>query len=144
MDGDHALLIGWNHPNGAGTGGRTDPLLAACIRRGVDLDTEPSRLAADSFANRARIFTYAGGEDQDIETPGSGGERAEFTAYSVNEKINRLPRVRIIRKWLRLIGPGFITGASDDDPSGIATYSQAGAKFGPAMLWTSVQRPVRS
>jgi len=33
-------------------------------------------------------------------------------------------------------GPGLITGAADDDPSGIATYSQAGAQFGYSMLWT--------
>jgi len=36
------------------------------------------------------------------------------------------------------LGPGLITGAADDDPSGIATYSQAGAQFGYAMLWTTV------
>ncbi len=36
------------------------------------------------------------------------------------------------------LGPGLITGAADDDPSGIATYSQAGAKYGFAMLWTVV------
>ncbi|MFX7804555.1 hypothetical protein ABTK17_20080, partial [Acinetobacter baumannii] len=35
------------------------------------------------------------------------------------------------------LGPGLITGAADDDPSGIATYSQAGAQFGMGMLWTS-------
>ena len=34
-----------------------------------------------------------------------------------------------------MLGPGLITGASDDDPSGIATYSQAGAAFGFAMCW---------
>src|SRR5450756_2866950 len=34
------------------------------------------------------------------------------------------------------LGPGLITGAADDDPSGIATYSQAGAQFGFNMLWT--------
>src|SRR5689334_11593738 len=39
---------------------------------------------------------------------------------------------------LNLLGPGLITGASDDDPSGIATYSQAGAKFGLKFLWTSI------
>ena len=39
------------------------------------------------------------------------------------------------KRWLRFIGPGWITGASDDDPSGIATYSQAGAQFGYGMLW---------
>ena len=35
-----------------------------------------------------------------------------------------------------MIGPGLITGASDDDPSGIATYSQAGAQFGYGLTWT--------
>ncbi|NCT74151.1 MAG: divalent metal cation transporter [Chitinophagaceae bacterium] len=42
-----------------------------------------------------------------------------------------------IRFWSKL-GPGLITGASDDDPSGIATYSQAGAQFGLATLWTAL------
>src|SRR5205809_1436823 len=37
---------------------------------------------------------------------------------------------------LRLLGPGLVTGAADDDPSGIATYSQAGAQFGYGMLWS--------
>src|SRR3979409_1309851 len=37
--------------------------------------------------------------------------------------------------WLALLGPGLITGASDDDPSGIATYSQSGAAFGFSMCW---------
>jgi NRAMP (natural resistance-associated macrophage protein)-like metal ion transporter len=41
-------------------------------------------------------------------------------------------------KWRDLLGPGLITGASDDDPSGIATYSQAGAQFGYALGWTLV------
>src|SRR6516164_10953820 len=39
-------------------------------------------------------------------------------------------------RMLRLLGPGLITGASDDDPSGIGTYSQAGAQFGFALSWT--------
>jgi NRAMP (natural resistance-associated macrophage protein)-like metal ion transporter len=43
-------------------------------------------------------------------------------------------RFRIVRLLLAL-GPGLITGAADDDPSGIATYSQVGAKFGYGMLW---------
>src|SRR5205823_6941450 len=41
-------------------------------------------------------------------------------------------------RWLAVLGPGLITGASDDDPSGIATYSQAGARFGFGLLWTSL------
>jgi len=43
-----------------------------------------------------------------------------------------------LRLLLRKLGPGLITGAADDDPSGIATYSQAGAQFGFSMLWTVV------
>ena len=39
---------------------------------------------------------------------------------------------------VKQLGPGLITGAADDDPSGIATYSQAGAQFGFNMLWTVV------
>jgi NRAMP (natural resistance-associated macrophage protein)-like metal ion transporter len=40
------------------------------------------------------------------------------------------------RSWWQRLGPGLITGASDDDPSGIATYSQAGAGYGYGLLWT--------
>jgi hypothetical protein len=39
------------------------------------------------------------------------------------------------REYLKSVGPGLVTGASDDDPSGIATYSQAGAQFKYSMLW---------
>lgn len=47
----------------------------------------------------------------------------------------RAPRVRAHKGLLARLGAGLITGASDDDPSGIATYSQAGAQFGYAMCW---------
>lgn len=40
--------------------------------------------------------------------------------------------------YLRALGPGLVTGASDDDPSGIATYAQAGSSFGFAFLWTAL------
>jgi NRAMP (natural resistance-associated macrophage protein)-like metal ion transporter len=43
-----------------------------------------------------------------------------------------------VRRYLALLGPGLITGAADDDPSGIATYSQAGAAFGFGLLWTAL------
>jgi len=39
--------------------------------------------------------------------------------------------------WLQLLGPGLITGASDDDPSGIGTYAQVGSQFGYGLLWTA-------
>jgi NRAMP (natural resistance-associated macrophage protein)-like metal ion transporter len=40
--------------------------------------------------------------------------------------------------WLQVLGPGLITGASDDDPSGIGTYSQVGSQFGYGLLWTAL------
>jgi Mn2+/Fe2+ NRAMP family transporter len=62
----------------------------------------------------------------------------------VNNLEVNAPRVsHLYRAWNRLkahplarVGPGLITGVADDDPSGIATYSQAGAQFGLNMLWT--------
>jgi NRAMP (natural resistance-associated macrophage protein)-like metal ion transporter len=48
------------------------------------------------------------------------------------ESVKKKPRNLL----LRLLGPGLVTGAADDDPSGIATYSQAGAQFGYGLLWT--------
>lgn len=46
--------------------------------------------------------------------------------------------IRTISQLLKALGPGVITGAADDDPSGIATYSQAGAKYGLGMLWMTL------
>ena len=54
-------------------------------------------------------------------------------------KMKKIERQILNRKrysrFLRILGPGLITGAADDDPSGIATYSQAGAGFGYSLLW---------
>ena len=46
--------------------------------------------------------------------------------------------LRLLRPLLKSLGPGVITGAADDDPSGIATYSVAGAQLGTALLWTAL------
>jgi NRAMP (natural resistance-associated macrophage protein)-like metal ion transporter len=48
----------------------------------------------------------------------------------------RVLTARRARKFADSLGPGLITGAADDDPSGLATYSQAGAQFGAGLLWT--------
>ena len=60
--------------------------------------------------------------------------RRAVTPKSIS-KGERLPRAHRFNP-LSALGPGLITGAADDDPSGIATYSQAGAQFGFQMLWT--------
>ncbi len=53
--------------------------------------------------------------------------------------IHTRARTRVPKRTiLRLLGPGLVAGAADDDPSGVATYSQAGAQFGFGLLWTVI------
>ena len=67
--------------------------------------------------SRAPHRLHKSGSEVDVTRPGAGpGWRGYFTA----------------------LGPGLVTGASDDDPSGVATYSQAGAQFGLGLLWVSL------
>ena len=61
-----------------------------------------------------------------VSPPATNSKRA------ARKPASRTPRA----SFLRSLGPGLITGAADDDPSGIATYSQVGAQFGTGMLWT--------
>jgi NRAMP (natural resistance-associated macrophage protein)-like metal ion transporter len=66
--------------------------------------------------------------------------RKAYLSKTIHKEAMKTPskfKAKIKRFW-KLIGPGLVTGASDDDPSGIATYSQAGAAFGLATLWTSI------
>jgi NRAMP (natural resistance-associated macrophage protein)-like metal ion transporter len=58
--------------------------------------------------------------------------RDDNTAHDPSEDVKRPEKPKL----LQVLGPGLITGASDDDPSGIATYSQAGAQFGYDLGWT--------
>lgn len=51
---------------------------------------------------------------------------------------NRQKITNKLKRLWKILGPGLITGASDDDPSGIATYSQAGAAYGLSTLWTGI------
>src|SRR5450432_3961034 len=43
----------------------------------------------------------------------------------------------IVRRYFANLGPGLVTGAADDDPSGVATYTIAGAQLGTSLLWTA-------
>src|SRR5271155_687807 len=69
--------------------------------------------------------------------------RVERRNFSEDAAKGPVPPIALRTYWIRLkehplarVGPGLITGVADDDPSGIATYSQAGAQFGLNMLWT--------
>lgn len=62
------------------------------------------------------------------QAPG-GTSEADLTKQNVGP---------VWRQYLRAVGPGLVTGASDDDPSGVATYSQAGAQYGLSFLWAAL------
>src|SRR2546423_12416217 len=62
----------------------------------------------------------------------SNPEKSSSNVVSIEREANPVKRI------LKILGPGFITGASDDDPSGIGTYAQAGAALGFATLWTAL------
>lgn len=63
--------------------------------------------------------------------------RATSTAMST-EEVTPPAKTRGLRSIMRTLGPGLITGAADDDPSGIGTHSQVGAEFGYGLAWTFV------
>lgn len=65
---------------------------------------------------------------------GKKNDNSDSDSKSRSDKLG----VKSISQILRALGPGVITGAADDDPSGIATYTQAGAKFGLGMLWMTL------
>jgi NRAMP (natural resistance-associated macrophage protein)-like metal ion transporter len=56
----------------------------------------------------------------------------------MTKRAKRKSQPNIIRRFLAVLGPGLTTGAADDDPSGIATYSIAGAQHGTSLLWTAL------
>ena len=71
-----------------------------------------------------------------LEAPTDHPSAAEAPAPPRRRRHRGRPHpLRPLSRGLRILGPGLITGAADDDPSGIGTYSQAGAAFGPALLW---------
>src|ERR1700691_2568559 len=84
-------------------------------------DERASAKADTSLVGDSAPISDAGGEVE----PASGPDREFVGATGV-------------RAYVRALGPGLITGASDDDPSGIATYAQAGARFGFSMLWVAL------
>jgi NRAMP (natural resistance-associated macrophage protein)-like metal ion transporter len=65
-------------------------------------------------------------------------EEADTGGPAAGQSSIREARRKVPLGFLRMVGPGLITGASDDDPSGIGTYSQVGSQFGYGLLWTPI------
>lgn len=96
----------------------------------------------DNNTRRGAVVVSKGGGG----APGEGREQDENC--DAPETASVVPRRRTsgaarreknpLRRFLKMLGPGLVTGAADDDPSGIGTYTAAGASFGFATLWTAV------
>jgi NRAMP (natural resistance-associated macrophage protein)-like metal ion transporter len=72
---------------------------------------------------------------QITEAPAVALDRAVTSTVAMSARVPKSYMVRKAGRYWHMLGPGLTTGASDDDPSGIATYSQAGAQYGFGMLW---------
>ncbi len=69
---------------------------------------------------------------------GTSVELLEKTIEGAEKAVTGLPSSRVVKEtkaYWHMLGPGLTTGASDDDPSGVATYSQTGAQYGFRLLW---------
>src|SRR5207253_3132594 len=122
-----------------GTGGhvccwihRESPLPGCSARAGILRANRDGTLCALLAAHVRTIDKAPGGKSRKhIPHKEPAGGTATLEAAAAVER-NRL------RRYLRILGPGLITGASDDDPSGIGTYAMAGASFGFSTLWVSL------
>lgn len=65
----------------------------------------------------------------------ASASKSETRSKGAGQKASGARKNPVVR-FLRVLGPGLVTGAADDDPSGVATYAQAGATYGYGLLWT--------
>jgi NRAMP (natural resistance-associated macrophage protein)-like metal ion transporter len=72
------------------------------------------------------------------EAPAAALDATISEAEHVANKLPTKETVKRTKRYWNILGPGLTTGASDDDPSGIATYSQTGAQYGFQLLWLSI------
>ena len=67
--------------------------------------------------------------------PQNGFEKAVLVSGNFVRTIGNGTPIKKANEYWQMLGPGLTTGAADDDPSGIATYSQTGARYGLSLLW---------
>jgi hypothetical protein len=97
-------------------------------------------VASGSRASESQdwIFLMAIKPAEDAETTSPDAKDAHSSTPASEFDLTKKNTGPLWRQYLRAMGPGLVTGASDDDPSGIATYSQAGAQYGLSFLWAAL------
>jgi Mn2+/Fe2+ NRAMP family transporter len=73
--------------------------------------------------------------EQVVSTPAVVLESTIEGSKEIARKFNNQEPIKKANRFWKMLGPGLTTGAADDDPSGIATYSQTGAQYGFQLLW---------
>src|SRR5215470_6947246 len=73
--------------------------------------------------------------EQIVAAPSIVLEKSIDATKKLGKDSKVIPQIKRAHGFWRNLGPGLITGAADDDPSGIATYSQTGAQYGFQLLW---------
>ncbi len=73
-----------------------------------------------------------------IEAPAAGLEATVGGSQKIVDSVSSHAHIKSARNYWKTLGPGLTTGASDDDPSGIATYSQTGSMYGFQLLWLAL------
>jgi NRAMP (natural resistance-associated macrophage protein)-like metal ion transporter len=76
--------------------------------------------------------------EKTLKVPQMGVDRTLRVSRYVGKVLFRQQPVKTAGEYWKKLGPGLTTGAADDDPSGIATYSQTGAQYGPQLLWLAL------
>ena len=84
-----------------------------------------------TFMTEKEIFTKT------AKAPAEFLDKTVISTQRVAAALPNNPVVRRTKNYWHVLGPGLTTGASDDDPSGIATYSQTGAQYGFQLIWLS-------
>lgn len=86
------------------------------------------------YMKKRKKFTIRGA----AEAPAIALDKAVTSGNAFSKKLPGGKMIARTKSYWHILGPGLTTGASDDDPSGIATYSQAGAQYGFSLLWLSI------
>lgn len=85
------------------------------------------------FEKRSSVFNKKNVE-RVAEAPAMILDKTVLTSQQIHDTVTQ-PQIKRAKRYWQSLGPGLTTGAADDDPSGIATYSQTGAQFGFQLLW---------
>ena len=115
MARNHQIFVGLNDPRGGRAAGYRDSRAAGCVRRFIEVHTEPYGLLTHSPPNFGGVLTDARGENQCVQPAESGGERPQLSTDPVDKQGDGIGRVRVVT---RQQGPHVIANARNAEQPG--------------------------